>query len=137
MALLPLLRICPECKVGVVIEVNAETDFVAKNDKFVAFVKEATQVIMKQILSLIHIWMCIRDRAYPNLGFDDFISLEDMHGVTKVRKHYWTSGLVTDDSMADQIIQQYESMNYQLFFVRTESWGRSALLQTGRSNNLF
>ncbi len=34
--------------------------------------------------------------------------LEDMHGVTKVRKHYWTSGLVTDDSMADQIIQQYE-----------------------------
>ena len=51
-----------------------------------------------------------RDKAYPNLGFDDFISLEDMHGVTKVRKHYWTSGLVTDDSMADQIIQQYESM---------------------------
>ena len=39
---------CPDCKVGVVIEVNAETDFVAKNDKFVAFVKEATQVIMKQ-----------------------------------------------------------------------------------------
>ena len=39
---------CPQCKVGVVIEVNAETDFVAKNDKFVAFVKEATQVIMKQ-----------------------------------------------------------------------------------------
>ena len=39
---------CPKCKVGVVIEVNAETDFVAKNDKFVAFVKEATQVIMKQ-----------------------------------------------------------------------------------------
>ena len=39
---------CPECKVGVVIEVNAETDFVAKNDKFVAFVKEATKVIMKQ-----------------------------------------------------------------------------------------
>ena len=39
---------CPECKVGVVIEVNAETDFVAKNDKFVAFVKDATKVIMKQ-----------------------------------------------------------------------------------------
>ena len=52
-----------------------------------------------------------RDKAYPNLGFDDFISLEDMHGVTKVRKHYWTSGLVTDDSMADQIIQQYEKMS--------------------------
>ncbi len=39
---------CPECKVGVVIEVNAETDFVAKNDKFVDFVKKATKVIMKQ-----------------------------------------------------------------------------------------
>ena len=39
---------CPACKVGVVIEVNAETDFVAKNDKFVDFVKEATKVIMKQ-----------------------------------------------------------------------------------------
>ena len=39
---------CPECKVGVVIEVNAETDFVAKNDKFVKFVKDATKVIMEQ-----------------------------------------------------------------------------------------
>ena len=39
---------CPECKVGVVIEVNAETDFVAKNDKFVDFVKKATKVIMEQ-----------------------------------------------------------------------------------------
>ena len=39
---------CPECKVGVVIEVNAETDFVAKNDKFVDFVKEATKVVMLQ-----------------------------------------------------------------------------------------
>ena len=35
-------------KVGAILEVNSETDFVAKNDKFVAFVKEATQVIMKQ-----------------------------------------------------------------------------------------
>ena len=39
---------CPECKVGVVIEVNAETDFVAKNDKFVKFVKDTTKVIMEQ-----------------------------------------------------------------------------------------
>ncbi|MGN0707971.1 MAG: translation elongation factor Ts [Faecalibacterium sp.] len=39
---------CAKCKVGVVIEVNAETDFVAKNDKFVAFVKDATKVIMEQ-----------------------------------------------------------------------------------------
>ena len=33
-----------------------------------------------------------------------------MTHVNKVRRHYWTSGLVTDDSMADQIIQQYEKM---------------------------
>ena len=39
---------CDKCKVGVVIEVNAETDFVAKSDKFVAFVKDATKVIMEQ-----------------------------------------------------------------------------------------
>ena len=39
---------CPECKVGVVIEVNAETDFVAKNVKFVKFVKDTTKVIMEQ-----------------------------------------------------------------------------------------
>lgn len=39
---------CSACKVGVVIEVNAETDFVAKNDKFVAFVKDAAKVIMQQ-----------------------------------------------------------------------------------------
>ncbi len=39
---------CADCKVGVVIEVNAETDFVAKNEKFVNFVKEATKVIMDQ-----------------------------------------------------------------------------------------
>ena len=51
-----------------------------------------------------------RDTAYPNLGLDTFVSLEQMAHVNKVRKHYWTSGLVTDDSMADQIIQQYETM---------------------------
>ena len=54
-----------------------------------------------------------RDTAYPNLGLDDFISLEKMHGVQKVRRHYWTTGLVTDDSMADQIIGQYETMKAQ------------------------
>ena len=39
---------CPECKVGAVVEVNAETDFVAKNDKFVTFVKDLTKVVMTQ-----------------------------------------------------------------------------------------
>ena len=39
---------CAECKVGVALEVNAETDFVAKNDKFVQFVKDCAQVIMQE-----------------------------------------------------------------------------------------
>ena len=37
-----------EKKVGIVLEVNAETDFVAKNDRFVAFVKEVSAVIEDQ-----------------------------------------------------------------------------------------
>lgn len=32
---------------GVVVEVNAETDFVAKNDKFVEFVKGVADVVAK------------------------------------------------------------------------------------------
>ncbi len=39
---------CSECKAGVVIEVNAETDFVANNDRFVGFVKDLVKVIMQQ-----------------------------------------------------------------------------------------
>ncbi len=50
-----------------------------------------------------------RDRAYPNLGFSDYISLEDFQAPEKKRFSYWTSGLVTDDAMADQIIAQFEA----------------------------
>ena len=39
---------CSECKVGIALEVNAETDFVAKNDKFVDFVKKVADVIIKE-----------------------------------------------------------------------------------------
>lgn len=35
-------------KIGVVIEVNAETDFVAKNDKFVAFVENCAKTVAEQ-----------------------------------------------------------------------------------------
>ena len=35
-------------KVGVVLEVNAETDFVAKNDKFVTFVNDVAQTIIRE-----------------------------------------------------------------------------------------
>ncbi len=55
-----------------------------------------------------------RNTAYPNLGFDDFISLEDMRGVEKVRCYYWSSGLVTDASMGEQIIKEYERLKSNL-----------------------
>ena len=51
-----------------------------------------------------------RNTAYPYLGLDEFISLEDMHGVDKVRSYYWKSGLVTDQAMGEQILAQYEAM---------------------------
>ena len=51
-----------------------------------------------------------RNTAYPNLGFDDFVSLEDMRGVEKVRDYYWKGGLVTDASMGEQIIGEYERL---------------------------
>ena len=37
-----------DLSVGVVIEVNAETDFVAKNDSFMDFVKACAETVMKQ-----------------------------------------------------------------------------------------
>lgn len=40
--------VCSECKVGVALEVNAETDFVAKNELFQTFVKDVAAVVMKQ-----------------------------------------------------------------------------------------
>ena len=39
---------CPECKVGVVIEVNAETDFVANGEPFNNFVKGVAAVVAKE-----------------------------------------------------------------------------------------
>lgn len=49
-----------------------------------------------------------RSTAYPNLGIDRFIGLEDMQGPEKRRGVYWRGGLVTDAEMARQIIAVYE-----------------------------
>lgn len=52
-----------------------------------------------------------RNTAYPNLGFDDFISLEDMTGLhERVRSYYWKTGLVSDADMGEQIIKEYETL---------------------------
>ena len=38
--------VCPECGVGAMVEVNCETDFCAKSELFVAFVKDICKVVM-------------------------------------------------------------------------------------------
>ena len=40
--------VCDECKVGVVVEVNSETDFAAKSDKFQEFIQGVANVILKK-----------------------------------------------------------------------------------------
>ena len=49
-----------------------------------------------------------RNTAYPNLGFDEFISLEDFVDPERKRDTEWSGGLVTDAEMARRIIQEYE-----------------------------
>ena len=39
--------VCPKCGVGAVVEVNCETDFCAKSEPFVAFVKDICKVVLK------------------------------------------------------------------------------------------
>lgn len=41
-------KVCKECGVGVVVEVNSETDFVAKNADFKAFVEDVANVVIKE-----------------------------------------------------------------------------------------
>jgi elongation factor Ts len=41
-------RVCPECGVGAVVEVNCETDFCAKSEAFVQFVKDITKVVLSE-----------------------------------------------------------------------------------------
>lgn len=50
-----------------------------------------------------------RNTAYPHLGIDRFIGLEDMKNPEKKRGVYWKGGLVTDAEMARQIIDAYEA----------------------------
>ena len=40
--------VCPECGVGSIVEVNAESDFVAKNDLFVEYVQNVAKVVAKE-----------------------------------------------------------------------------------------
>ena len=39
-------RVCPQCGVGAIVEVNCETDFCAKSELFVQFVKDICKVVL-------------------------------------------------------------------------------------------
>ncbi len=43
-----LATVCKECGVGVMVEVNSETDFVAKNQEFQKFVADVAEVVVKE-----------------------------------------------------------------------------------------
>ena len=51
-----------------------------------------------------------RNTAYPNLGLDTFVGLEDMQEPEKKRYQIWKNGLVTDAEMARQIETLYEDL---------------------------
>ncbi len=50
-----------------------------------------------------------RDKAYPYLGIDQFVSLENFVSPEKKRPYYWNGGLVSDAEMAREIIRQFEN----------------------------
>lgn len=50
-----------------------------------------------------------RNTAYPNLGIDEFIALEDFVDPEKKRGVDWTGGLVTDAEMGRRVIEEWES----------------------------
>lgn len=50
-----------------------------------------------------------RENAYRDMGFDDFISLEDMQSPERKRPCDWEGGLVTDAEMGRQIISAFEA----------------------------
>ena len=54
--------VCPKCGVGAIVEVNCETDFCAKSDLFVAFVKDIGQVVLENNPADVE---AIKDCTYP------------------------------------------------------------------------
>ena len=60
-----LVGVAVEGTRGVALEVNSETDFVAKNDKFQDFVRKATQVALNQDGDDIE---ALKDASYPDGG---------------------------------------------------------------------
>lgn len=55
--------VCGECGVGAIVEVNSETDFVAKNEVFQGFVKDLAEVVINENPADLD---ALRACAYPN-----------------------------------------------------------------------
>ena len=55
--------VCEKCGTGVVVEVNSETDFVAKNEIFQGFVKDVASVVMNENPADVE---ALKACAYPN-----------------------------------------------------------------------
>lgn len=49
-----------------------------------------------------------RNTAYPNLGFEDFVSLEDFENPERKRLADWSGGLVSDAEMARKIVELWQ-----------------------------
>lgn len=49
-----------------------------------------------------------RDKAYPHLGIDRFISAENFVNPERKRSFYWKGGLISDAEMGAEIIEQFE-----------------------------
>ncbi len=72
-------KVDPSLKAGVVLEVNAETDFVAKNDLFVSFVEQVADVILKQDPADLDALLAIKpegtDRSVDDLLHDKVLAI--------------------------------------------------------------
>lgn len=49
-----------------------------------------------------------RDTAYPHLGIDRFVAMEDFVNPERKRSEEWSGGLITDAEMGRRIISEYE-----------------------------
>ncbi len=61
-----------DLSVGVVIEVNAETDFVAKNDSFMDFVKACAQTVIEQNPADVEALLALKAAGTEQTVADDF-----------------------------------------------------------------
>jgi elongation factor Ts len=103
--------------VGVVLEVNAETDFVAKNDKFVEFVKNVAGIVVKENPADMDALM---DKNYPGSDMTVTGKLQDLI-------------LVIGENMSVRRFERYEG-GYSVPYVHAN--GRVGVLVNLETENI-